>query len=303
MIKLSNGHCFEFVVASGALAFDGRGWSWEWLLRWAGKLDPHLFTIVTKTILFFKKTSNDVPWRVVKCLSQDGETINPVIALLLRRDLMAGAANAVGLTGPGLTKWLERDHPTTQRFKYNVIVSITGNLVECVKMVKRLNMVGGIKGIEYNSSCPNADPIDAETVARTCYAVKEVSQHPIILKLNYAQPYLQIARAVEGVVEAIDINSVPWDMVYPGRKSPLVDYGGGGISGKIAQSFTWSMVSKLARETSTPVIGPSIWEYEDIQRLRMLGASAYHFGTIFLPYPWRPTAYVKRWIREQKQSR
>lgn len=33
MIELSNGHRFEFVAASGALAFDGRGWPWEWPLR------------------------------------------------------------------------------------------------------------------------------------------------------------------------------------------------------------------------------------------------------------------------------
>ena len=29
MIKLSNNHSFDFVVASGALGFTGKGWWWE----------------------------------------------------------------------------------------------------------------------------------------------------------------------------------------------------------------------------------------------------------------------------------
>jgi len=28
-IRLSNGHVLEYVVASGALGFDGKGWPWE----------------------------------------------------------------------------------------------------------------------------------------------------------------------------------------------------------------------------------------------------------------------------------
>jgi len=118
--------------------------------------------------------------------------------------------------------------------------------------------------------------------------------------LSYGQPYLQIAKRVGGIVEAISINSVPWKVVFGNKPSPLAKYGGGGVSGKIAQPFTWKMVLELARGTSIPVIGASIWEYEDILRLKSLGASAYHLGAIFLPYPWRPSAYVKCWMREQK---
>lgn len=179
-----------------------------------------------------------------------------------------------------------------------MIVSITGASVECVEMTKILNGLAEIKGIEFNGSCPNTDPKDAETVIRTCYAMKNVSEHPLLLKLGYAQPYIQIAKAIEGVVEAIDINSVPWDVVYPGGKSPLAKYGGGGVSGKIAQPFTWKMIAELARGTKTPIIGSSVWEYEDIDRVYELGASAIHFGTIFF-HPLKPTQYVRRRMCER----
>jgi dihydroorotate dehydrogenase len=171
-------------------------------------------------------------------------------------------------------------------------------------MARRLNGQRNVVGIEYNASCPNTDPVllqNAEIVARNCYGIKEVSDYPLLLKLSYAQPYIEIARSVEGIVEAISINSVPWKIIYPDRESPLAKYGGGGVSGKNAQPFNWRMVSELSRETKIPVIGPSIWEYEDIQRLKMLGASASHFGTIFF-LPWKPTGYVKRWLREQKKG-
>jgi len=306
MIKLSNGHQLEFVAASGSLAFDGRGWPSEWPLRWLGLLDPSFFTIVTKTIMPAPWKGNlqwHAPWRVVKFLSAQGNVINPVL-LLARPNLLAGAVNAVELTGPGLEIFLERDRPVIDRAGCKVIISITRERgLSCKKMARRLNGQRNVVGIEYNASCPNTDPVllqNAEIVARNCYGIKEVSDYPLLLKLSYAQPYIEIARSVEGIVEAISINSVPWKIIYPDRESPLAKYGGGGVSGKNAQPFTWRMVSELFRKTKIPVIGPSVWEYEDIHRLKMLGASASHFGTIFF-LPWKPTGYVKRWLREQKK--
>lgn len=305
MIELSNEHRLEFVVPSGALAFDGRGWIWEWPLRWAGLIDPHLFTIVIKTLLLEPWKGNlrwRAPWRVLKFLSDQGEVIHPLLALT-RPSLVGGLVNALGLTGPGFERWLERDYPVIQHHNYKVIVSITGQEGRgCAVMAKKLNLLTNIVGIEFNASCPNTDPTllkNAEIVVGVCRAIKEETDLPLLLKLSYIQPYVQIANAVEGKVEAIDINSVPWDIIFPGRESPLAQYGGGGVSGRLAQPFTWKMVSELSRNTNIPVIGPSIWEYEDISRLKMLGVSAYHFGAIFLPYPWRPTMYVRRRMREK----
>lgn len=304
MIELSNGHRLEFVAASGALGFDGRGWPWEWPLRWFGLLDPHLFTVVIKT-LFLDSWKGNLrwrnPWRVLKFISDQGKVIHPLLALI-RPNLVGGLANAVGLTSPGLGRWLKRDYPVIQRHNYKVIVSISGKEGEgCVEMIKILNGLKNVVGVEFNASCPSTNLgflKNAERVVRICHALKEASNLPLLLKLSFIQPYTQIAKDVEGKVEAISINSVPWDVVFPGEESPLAEYGGGGVSGRITQPFTWKMVSDIARETNIPVIGPSIWEYEDIQRVEMLGASAHHFGSIFLPYPRRPTMYVKRWMCE-----
>lgn len=287
MIELSNGHRFEFMVASGALAFDGRGWPWEWPLRWIGLLDPHLFTIVTKTITRRPEKGN-FHW------------YNPLDVL---RPLKDGWVNAIGLSNSGIDWWIRNCYPRIEKFSYHIVVSFASeDRDECLEMAQMLNNCE-VQALEFNASCPSANPEllrNSNKVIEICRALKEVSRHPLILKLNYIQNYLQIAKETEGMVEGLSINSVPWKIVFGERISPLTKYGGGGVSGKIAQSFTWKMVEDLIKNTSTPVIGPSVWEYEDIEELKRHGAQAISFGSIFLRHPWKPTIFVKRWMNEQK---
>lgn len=307
MIELSNGHRFEFAAASGALSFDGRGWFWEWPFRWAGLIDPRLLTIVIKTVFPERWKGNlnwSYPWSVLKFISEKGDAINPLLALSTPH-LIGGVVNAIGLTNAGFDDWLEKDYSTVCRYGYKIIFSITepdGRIAGCIKTVKRLNGLENIVGIEYNASCPNIDLAlleNADMVVENCSAIKEVSELPVLLKLSYVQPYLQIAKKLEGVIEGISINTVPWKVVFENKVSPLAKYGGGGVSGPVARPFVWKMISELTRTTSIPVIGAGIWEYEDISRLKILGASAYHFGTIFLPYPWKPKKYIRRWLEEK----
>ncbi|MFA4999023.1 MAG: hypothetical protein WC514_03350 [Candidatus Paceibacterota bacterium] len=305
MIELSNGHKLEFIVPSGALAFDGRGWPWEWPWRWLGLIDPKLFTIVIKTLTLFPRKGNlrrQAPLQVLKFISEKGETINPVLALLNSR-LIRGVVNAVKLNNPGFDYWLEHIYPVIVKLGYKVIVSIAGTKEECVKMVMMSHGLKNVVAIEYNASCPNIGPICTESIAETSFAIKDVSDKPSLIKLGYDQPYLEIAKRVEDAVEAISINTVRWETIFPNMPSPLAKYGGGGVSGPVSQKYNWEMMHILATKTKIPVIGPGIWEKEDILRVKRLGASAYQFGTIFLPYPWRPTAYVKNLLLEDKKYR
>lgn len=281
MIQLSNQHSFEYMAASGALAYDGRGWPWEWPLRWMGLVDPTLFTIVTKTLTYAPRKGNldwSHPWTCVKVLK-------------------SGVVNAVGLTNPGFDWWMGNIADKIHETNYSIVCSMTeDDPQKLTEMVRRLDRVP-VKGIELNASCPNTDQElhhNVDAVVESAKLMKAQSRHPIILKLSVNQDYLSIAKQTEGVVEALSINSVPWRIAFPEEKSPLADLGGGGVSGKVAQSFTWKMVKELALNVKTPVIGPSVWNFEDIQKLRDLGAKAISFGSIFMRYPWRPTQYVKR---------
>jgi len=96
------------------------------------------------------------------------------------------------------------------------------------------------------------------------------------------------------MIEAFSINAVPWNLVFPNCESPLAKYGGGAVSGKIAQPFIWPFAEKLIGITSRPIIGPSVWDFEDIEKLRDMGAKAVSFGSIFLCHPARPTRFVRK---------
>jgi dihydroorotate dehydrogenase len=279
MIKLSNGHSFEYMAASGALEFDGLGWPWEQPLRWLGKLDPSLFTTVIKTLTAEPRRGNLRMYNPHACI----------------RLLRGGTLNAVSLTNPGIDWWCEKIGPTVTKER-KLIGSILGDTKELDLMARKLNQFN-LVGLEINASCPNTKSdilSNTHRVIEDCLRVREVSTFPLILKLSVTHDLETIIPIVAQAVEAFSINSVPWSVIYPNRPSPLVHLGGGGVSGWLIQGYTWPMVQKIKRLTDVPVIGPSVWEYEDLDRLRKLGADAISFGSIFLRHPWQPTSFVRR---------
>ena len=289
MIEFSNGHSFEFMTASGALAFDGRGWPWEWPLRWSGFIEPRLFTIVTKTLTRRPRRGNlrwSHPWSVVKKMTGDG------------------IVNAIGLTNKGIDWWLNSVSPRIPS-DYKMVASVEADhQTEMVEMIQLLNG-RGIVGIELNLSCPNSPSKDARTtdkVLSLCHAAATISSFPLIAKLSYTHDYVSIIRGLEKLkrIEAVSINSIPWEALFPGEKSPLARYGGGGVSGKKIQALSWKMIGEMAKASKIPVIGPSVWDYEDIQEIFDRGAKAVSFGSIFVHHPAQPTRFVKRWLKDHR---
>jgi dihydroorotate dehydrogenase len=287
VITLSNDHKFEFMTASGALAYDGQGWPWERPLRWVGLLDPTLFTNVTKTLTRLPRAGNlrwSHPWSVVKQLAG------------------GGVVNAIGLTNPGIDWWIEKVGPMIPK-DIPIVVSIEArDELEVAEMIQLLEGQR-IVAVELNLSCPNTKDHSDRTTEKILAVARhadQLSRLPLIAKLSYTQDHVTIAKelALLRQIQAISINSVPWAAIFPDRPSPLSGFGGGGVSGKVVQDYTWEMVAELSRATKIPVIGPSVWEYEDIRKVIDKGAKAVSFGSVFVHHPWRATRFVRRWIRE-----
>lgn len=288
MIKFSNGHVFEYMTASGALGFEGKGWPWEQPLRYMGLLEPSLFTSVIKTLTLRPMRGNLKWYNPTRCL----------------RLIPGGVMNAVGLANPGINWWCKKIGPLVDSTRISLVGSIFGEPEELAEMAKMLNDFD-LVGLEINASCPNteADILQNTTkVIASCEVVRGNSHLPLILKISVTHDAEQVVGRVEGLIEALSINSVPWAIAFPNRRSPLANLGGGGVSGKAAQPFTWRLVKKLAKLTHIPVIGPSVWDFNDLKKLRGIGAQAISFGSIFLRYPWRPTLFVRK-EQKQKQQR
>ena len=287
MLRLSNGHSFEYLAASGALGYDGLGWPWEQPLRLPGLMhpemsifEPRLFTAVTKTITPQPVTGNlrwSKPWDCVALIPH-------------------GVVNAVGLTNPGLGWWRMKVGPTLEKAGTKVIVSITADDPFQLGQMAAVLDDFPIVGLELNASCPNSPKekmADPDFVVACCEAIKAKTVLPLILKLSVRHPIPTIVHRVPGLVEALSVNSVPWADIFPDTPSPLAKFGGGAVSGGAAQGLTWGLVRQLRREASIPIIGPSVWWFHDLNSLRALGCSALSFGSIWLRYPWKPTLYVK----------
>jgi hypothetical protein len=317
MIKLSNGRTIEYVVASGALAFDGKGWFWERWLVWLGLMKPELFTTILRTLTRHPRLypKSNLSWLRFW-------TWMPFSPWSCVRLITGGAVNKIGLYNKGIEWWCKHVGPYLDYEKYQIVVSMYGTEEELVEMAEMLNDPRfKLTAIEVNPSCPNTGHAmdGADMVISSVKAVKRVSRHPIIVKVAVNQDYLKIARELVGVAEGIDLNSVGWEIVFPnGQRSPLrkleqrVGGGGGGVSGKPAQKHNWAAVEALAQEDTLPVIAPGIMEFEDIRHVRKLGAKAVSFGAIHLPTTWKlwtlftnpckPTKFVQRELASQKQA-
>ena len=285
VIRLSNGHGLDHVVASGSLAFDGKGWPWERPLVGAGLIRPDLFTVVLKTLTRKPRAGNlrwHEPWSCIRAIK-------------------GGSVNKVGLTNPGIDWWVREIGPRLDYGRVALVASVFGEEAELADMARMLNRFD-LAALEVNPSCPNTGHalLTTETVVRGVETVRSNSRHPLIVKVSAAQDYRAIARGLVGTAEAVALNSVPWEQVFPDRRSPLhrlerkVGGGGGGVSGRPAQALNWRAVREIAADGTLPVIAPSIMDADDVETVRSLGAQAVSYGAIHLLTPWKPTVIVKR---------
>lgn len=274
MIHLSD-YTFKYCCASGALGYDGNGYWWEQPWRWLGLLRPQEMLIITKTLTFASCVGNLKWWCPWRCVRVCGNY----------------TVNAVGLSNPGYLWWLEH-----VELPYPTVVSIASGhgdelrtMISDINKKKKRNLVG----IEINISCPNAV---------VCDFVEDISSElPIILKLSYAQPYLDICHKLDGKVAAFDlINSVPFDTIFPEKRSPLYPLTGG-VSGKAIIPYARKALTDVKNAgINTPVIsGGGIANVSEVERRLALGADAISFGEVFLRNPATPNRIIHDYNNER----
>lgn len=289
MIKLSNDYEFTFCNGSGALGFDGKGWPWEYPFRWFGLLDPTKFTVVLKTLTLNPVKGNLnlwYPWQSVRLLTDKS------------------CVNAVGLTNPGLTEWLDN-----YKVKYDYALSLKINSTGEAGIIAAIlndnyllksDQYPNMKYIEVNVSCPNSN----NRIGDIQLALQELQkiEKPLVLKLSTDQINKEFIKSVEPYVEAFHaINTIPWDQFYPYRTSPLEKYKHkqkGGVSGKAIQLRALVSVRNLTYLTDKPIIGGGgIDSLECILRFKEEGAKAFSIGTCFLYQPWKPNQIIEEYNR------
>jgi dihydroorotate dehydrogenase (NAD+) catalytic subunit len=207
-----------------------------------------------------------------------------------------GVLNSVGLENIGIEALIEEKAPVWARWRVPVIVNVAGETVdEYMAVVRKLEGLLGVSGIELNISCPNISAggmefgVDRKLAAQVTSAVKTHTSLPVIVKLSpHVTDIREIALAVEeaGADAICLINTLKGMAIDIDRRKPCLGNIVGGVSGPVIKPVALCMVFETASVVRIPVIGcGGIACAEDALEFIMAGATAIQIGVACLTSP------------------
>jgi dihydroorotate dehydrogenase (NAD+) catalytic subunit len=217
----------------------------------------------------------------------------------------SGMLNSIGLQGPGIESFLERDLPWLADRGAQVIVSIAANSVEeYAKLAQKLRGKPGVAAIEVNISCPNVEnrglvfACDAGAASSVISAVKRSAAVPVFAKLSAdVTDIVTIARAcVVGGADGLTLINTLLGMVIDTKTMrPALAGVTGGLSGPairpIAVRCVWQVHQELP---DVPIIGVGgIRTGLDALEFILAGASAVSVGTAVFGDPHAPMRVLR----------
>ena len=217
--------------------------------------------------------------------------------------------NSVGLAGPGVSAWRDREWPSLRDSGARVVASVWGRTAS--EFGDAVNELAGLDlaAIEINASCPNLEGrrgifAHSADLVRELLEATGTATVPRWIKLSPNTPDLvDIATtAVDAGAQALVIANTLLGMdidIETGR--PTVGNGGGGVSGQPIFPVALRCVYEVrAALPHTPLVGVGgITTARDVIAMLMAGASAVEVGTVGFADPriyWRLARQVNRWM-------
>jgi dihydroorotate dehydrogenase (NAD+) catalytic subunit len=231
----------------------------------------------------------------------------------------SGMLNSIGLQGPGISAFVEKDLPWLGQAGARVLVSIAGNtsaeFADVAGVLRDSDAFGAVAGVEVNISCPNVanrglvfacDPLaSAKVVALVREQLPE--DVPIFAKLTPdVTDIVQVAQACVGAgADGLTmINTLLGMVIDTERLRPQVAGLTGGLSGPavrpVAVRAVWQTRAAMldGRLPTVPVIGVGgVRTGRDALELVAAGASAVQVGTATFNDPSAPVR-VGRELRD-----
>jgi dihydroorotate dehydrogenase (NAD+) catalytic subunit len=234
-----------------------------------------------------------------------GTTLRPRIGNITPRvtETPGGMLNSIGLQNPGVDAVIEKYAETWTGWKTPVIVNVAGESVaDYVEVVRRLDGVPGVAGIELNISCPNVGrgglqfAIDAGAAGEVTAAVRRATDLPLLVKLSpNVADVRPIARAIAdaGADALTAINTLSGIAVAPSRTKPLLGNIYGGLSGPAIKPVALRIVYEVSQIVDIPVVAiGGITELADVLDFLAVGAVAVQVGTAIFADPTLPVRLV-----------
>ncbi len=290
MIQAKNGRISNIVIST-ALGLGGRGIfpytllpGYRRLLRAARETES---SILAKSATRHKRSGNFRAW-------------NPLTWKYIRRLPGGGMLNAYGLTNPGAeacareiqvgaTQGLQVIPNLYPEFAKGTVLAINDTLA-AVEIYRRI-LGPDFWALELNFSCPNSEEAIRDNVAQGLKCSRDVKEkYPglfLIAKISICHPH-EFAQELESLgVQALHaVNTIPFAMIYPQKRSPLAAVGGGGVARRPAFAAALQYNTELRKKVSLPLImGCGVRNRQDIETYLDIGADAVSFCTLALRRP------------------
>ncbi|WP_433215657.1 dihydroorotate dehydrogenase [Microtetraspora malaysiensis] len=228
----------------------------------------------------------------------------------------SGMLSAVGLQGPGVEVFAERELSWLAQRGVRTIVSIGGGSVaEYTALARRLADAPGITAVEVNLSCPNVEDRgrvfarDGSAAAEVVASVRAATRYdvPVIAKLAPdVADVVSLARlCVDGGADALSMINAPLGMsVDVDTMRPSLAAGTGGLSGPaikpLAVRCVWQVHAALP---GVPIVGMGgVMTGRDALELVLAGACAVAVGTALFHDPYA-CQRILRELEELLQAR
>ena len=270
-----------------------------------GLILPNPILVASGTFGYGTEYSDVVEVDRLGAICCKGTTLKPRIGNITPRvtETPGGMLNSIGLQNPGVDAVIEKYAATWAGWKTPVIVNVAGESVaDYVAVVRRLEGVPGVAGIELNISCPNVGrgglqfAIDAGAAGEVTAAVRRVTDLPLLVKLSpNVADVRPIARAIAdaGADALTAINTLSGIAVAPSRAKPLLGNIYGGLSGPAIKPVALRIVYEVSQIVDIPVIAiGGVTELADVLDFFAVGAVAVQVGTAIFADPSLPVRLV-----------
>ncbi|SDG83065.1 dihydroorotate dehydrogenase (NAD+) catalytic subunit [Sinosporangium album] len=219
----------------------------------------------------------------------------------------SGLLNAVGLPGPGIEVFLDRELPWLAQRSIRTIVSIGGGSVaEYTALARRLAGAPGVTAVEVNLACPNIEDRgrvfarDGAASAEVVASVRTVipDDVPVVAKLSpdVTDIVTVAAACAQGGADALSMINNPLGMsIDTDTMRPALAAVSGGLSGPavrpLAVRCVWQVYNALPL---VPIIGVGgVTTGRDALEMILAGACAVAVGTALFHDPLAAVRILK----------
>ena len=219
----------------------------------------------------------------------------------------SGMLNSIGLQGPGIDAFLEKDLEWLRHRGARAVVSIAGGSVdEYTRLASRLRHVSDVAAIEVNISCPNVEnrglvfACQPDTAADVIHAVRRNTNPGVPVFAKLSPDVTDIVAIAKAVVDAgADglslINTLLGMVIDTDTMRPALAGVTGGLSGPAIRPVAVRCVYQVhAAMPDVPILGMGgIRTGLDALEFVLAGASAVSVGTVTFHDPSAPARVAR----------